>query len=186
MDAPPPLAEHLAEVLVDGPTPVFVEVVDYDPAWPAHYERYSRHLAEALGDRVLVMEHIGSTSVPGLPAKPVIDIVVGIDDPDDEEAYLPDLEAAGYRLRVREPGHRCLRGGEAAMPVNLHCYRPDSPEVEAYLRFRDQLRTSEPDRRLYAATKRALAGRRWPDMNYYADAKSHVVAEILGRARPAG
>jgi GrpB-like predicted nucleotidyltransferase (UPF0157 family) len=129
------------------------------------------------------MEHIGSTAVPGLTAKPVIDIVIGVDDPDDEAAYIPDLVAISYDLRVREPGHRCLRGGDPDLPVNLHCYSPDSPEVERYLVFRNRLRSSESDRVLYASIKRGLAGREWPDMNYYAEAKSDVVQEILRRAQ---
>ncbi|HET6964161.1 MAG TPA: GrpB family protein [Acidimicrobiales bacterium] len=183
VEADPSLSDHLSEVLVHGLKPVWVELVDHDPTWAAHYERYAAGLQEVLGDRVRLIEHIGSTSVAGLAAKPVIDIVIGVDDPDDEGAYVPDLEGAGYDLRVREPGHRCLRGGDSGMPVNLHCYRPDSPEVALYLRFRDRLRSSEPDRELYAATKRSLATREWPDMNFYADAKGPVIRDILGRAQ---
>ena len=178
-----PLTGHLEEILVHGVVPVWVEVVAYDPSWPSAYERYSRHLQATLGNRVRLMEHIGSTAVPGLVAKRVIDIVVGIADPDDEAAYIPDLVAIGYDLRVREPGHRCLRGGDPELPVNVHCYRPDSVEVERYLNFRDRLRSSDSDRELYASIKRDLAGREWPDMNYYAEAKTDVVEEILRRAR---
>lgn len=181
MEGDSSLNDHLSEVLVYGLKPVWVELVDYDATWPAHYEHYAARLREVLGDRLRFIEHIGSTSVAGLAAKPVIDIVVGIDDPDEEEAYIPDLEAVGYDLRVREPGHRCLRGGDSGMPINLHCYRPDSPEVELYLRFRDRLRASEADRDLYAATKRSLATREWPDMNFYAEAKSPVIRDILSR-----
>jgi GrpB-like predicted nucleotidyltransferase (UPF0157 family) len=97
-------------------------------------------------------------------------------------AYLTDLEAAGWDLWVRERGHRCLRGGDLDLPANLHCYRPDSAEVDRYLRFRDRLRVDDADRALYASTKKALAGREWPDMNFYADAKSAVIADILSRA----
>jgi GrpB-like predicted nucleotidyltransferase (UPF0157 family) len=183
MDEESPLTDRLEEILVGGLTPVRVEVVDYDPAWPTSYDRYSRRLLETLGDRIRLMEHIGSTAVPGLAAKRVIDIVVGVDDPDDEAAYVPDLVVVGYDVRVREPGHRCLRGGDVDLPVNLHCYRPDSVEIERYLVFRDRLRSSHSDRELYASTKRGLAGRVWPDMNVYAEAKSDVVEEILGRAR---
>ena len=175
------LAEHLKDVLVHGVQPVWVELADYDIRWPDYFDRCAARIRGVLGDRARLVEHIGSTSVPGLAAKPVIDIVVGIDDPDDEEAYLPDLVAAGFDLRVREPGHRCLRG-EAGLSVNLHCYASNAPEVERYLRLRDWLRDHEQDRVLYETTKRRLAGRRWPDMNYYADAKSPVIGDILARA----
>lgn len=182
MEEDSPLAGQLEETLVHGVVSVWVELVAYDTGWPASYDHYSRRLRATLGARMRLMEHIGSTAVPGLTAKRVIDIVLGIDDPEDEAAYIPDLVAIGYDLRVREPGHRCLRGGDPDLPVNLHCYRPDSVEVERYLQFRDRLRASDSDRELYASTKRGLAGREWPDMNYYAEAKSDVVQEILQRA----
>jgi GrpB-like predicted nucleotidyltransferase (UPF0157 family) len=180
---PDPLDDaQLSAVLVQGLRPVKVTIVDYDPAWPARFERRAAELRAILGDRARLVEHIGSTSVPGLAAKPIIDIVVGIDDPDDEPAYLPDLEAAGYAVRVREPEHRCLRTGEPDEPVNLHCYPPDHVEVRRYLVFRDRLRASEADRELYATTKRQLAQREWRDVNYYAEAKGPVIGEILARA----
>lgn len=178
------LDDHLRNVLVHGPQPVWVEVVDYNLAWPARYEQYAARLREILGERLLLIEHIGSTSVPGLAAKPVIDIVIGVVDPDDEPSYIPDLESERYDMRVREAGHRCLRGGEPDAPVNLHCYRPDDPEVRRYLAFRDRLRVDTADRDRYAAAKRALAGRQWPDMNYYAEAKSPLIEEILQRSDP--
>jgi len=140
-------------------------------------------IRRVLGDWARLVEHIGSTSVPGLAAKPVIDIFVGVDDADDEAAYLADLVADGFDLRVREPGHRCLRGSERGMPINLHCYAANAAEVERYLRLRGWLRGHEHDRLLYETTKRRLAGRQWPDMNYYAEAKSPVIEEILSRAR---
>jgi GrpB-like predicted nucleotidyltransferase (UPF0157 family) len=180
--AEPELEGHLRQVLVRGLQPVRVELVEPDPAWPDHYERYAATLRDVLGGRLLLIEHIGSTSVHGLAAKPVIDIVAGLDDPDDEPAYLPDLEAGGWDLRVRESGHRCLRGGDPELPVNLHCYRPDDPEVDRYLRFRERLRCDDAAREHYANAKRALAGREWPDMNVYAEAKSSVIAEILGHS----
>jgi GrpB-like predicted nucleotidyltransferase (UPF0157 family) len=180
---PDPLDDaKLSAMLRLGLRPTRVTIADYDPAWPARFERRAAQLRMILGDRARLIEHIGSTAVPGLAAKPIIDIVVGIDDPDDEDAYLPDLEAAGYDLRVHGPEHRCLRIGEPDEPVNLHCYPPDHVEVRRYLAFRDSLRASEADRDLYAATKRELAKREWRDMNYYAEAKRPVIDEILARA----
>jgi GrpB-like predicted nucleotidyltransferase (UPF0157 family) len=121
--------------------------------------------------------------VPDLAAKPVVDILVGIDDPDDEAAYLPDLKAAGYHLTVREPQHRCLRAGDPGEPVNLHCYPPGHPEIGKLLLFRDHLRRNAGDRRRYETAKRELATRQWRDMDYYAAAKGPVIAEILRNAR---
>jgi GrpB-like predicted nucleotidyltransferase (UPF0157 family) len=176
--------DYLCRVLVHGPQRAWVEVVDYDQRWPGRYQRYADRLRELLGHRLLLIEHIGSTSVPGLAAKPVIDIVIGVDDPDDEASYVPHLVSDGYDMRVHEVGHRCLRGGEPDAPVNLHCYRPDDPEVRRYLAFRDRLRSDAADRARYAAVKRSLAGREWPDTNYYADAKSPVIEEILRQSDP--
>ncbi|PRX47577.1 GrpB-like predicted nucleotidyltransferase (UPF0157 family) [Prauserella shujinwangii] len=172
----------LSAKLVRGLRRTRVVLADHDPGWAARFEVRAAELRTVLGERARLVEHIGSTSVPGLVAKPIVDIVVGIDDPDDEPAYLPDLEAAGYELRVREPEHRALRAGDPDEPVNLHCYPPDHVEVRRYLAFRDRLRTSETDRELYAATKRELAEREWRDINYYAEAKRPVIDEILARA----
>lgn len=174
--------EALAALLVHGPRAVWVELSEYDPRWPGRFAARAADLRAVLGERARLVEHIGSTSVPGLAAKPIVDIVLGVDDPDDEAAYVPDLAAAGYELRVREPGHRCLRAGEPGEPVNLHCYPPGDDEVRKYLTFRDRLRADESDRLLYEATKRSLAGREWRDMNYYAEAKGPVIAAILARA----
>lgn len=185
--------ERLAElrwVLVRGPSPVAVVIADADPTWPGHYEVYAAALRALLGKRLLLVDHIGSTSVAGLAAKPVIDIVAGIEDPDDEAAYLGDLVAAGWDLRVREPGHRCLRAepadrrpdGGAMLPANLHCYRPNNPEVGRLLRLRDWLRADPAARDRYADLKRSLATREWADMNLYADAKGPLIRELLGEA----
>lgn len=165
-----------------GPQPTKPTIVDYDPGWPLRFERRAAELRAILSERARLIEHIGSTSVPGLAAKPIIDIVVGIEDPDDEPAYLPDLEAAGYDLRVREPRHRCFRAGEPDDPVNLHCYPPEHAETRKYLVFRDRLRANPADRERYEAVKRDLAQREWPDINYYAEAKTPVINEILTRA----
>jgi GrpB-like predicted nucleotidyltransferase (UPF0157 family) len=160
-----------------------VEIVDYDPQWPRSYEREAAKIRASLGERVRLLEHAGSTSVPGLAAKPVIDIVLVVDASADEPAYVPALERAGYELRVREPEwheHRMLRGKEPM--VNLHVFSVGCEEVDRMLAFRDRLRTDDDDRALYERAKRELATRQWKYMQNYADAKSVVVGEILARA----
>ncbi|HEY8489384.1 MAG TPA: GrpB family protein [Dehalococcoidia bacterium] len=164
-----------------------VTLVEYDPRWPALFDREAGRIRAALGERALRVEHVGSTSVPGLCAKPVIDIVLVVADSADEPSYVPALEAAGYTLRIREPDwfqHRLLKGPDTA--VNLHVFSQGSPEVERMLRFRDRLRTNEADREAYARVKRALAQRVWRHVQHYADAKTPIIQEILERAGAAG
>jgi GrpB-like predicted nucleotidyltransferase (UPF0157 family) len=175
----------LARMTVGSPTPLSgpIEIRDYDPAWPTDYEREAARVTGALAERVRRLEHVGSTSVPGLPAKPIIDIVLEVPDSADEPAYVPDLEAAGYVLRIREPdwfAHRMLRGPRDE--VNLHVFSAGCPETDRMVRFRDRLRDSAADRDLYARTKRELAARPWKYGQQYADAKAAVVSEILARA----
>ena len=165
-----------------------VTLVDYDPAWPALFEREARRIRAALGDRVVRLEHTGSTSVPGLAAKPIIDITLIVRDSGDEAGYVPQLEAAGYVLRIREPDwhqHRLLKGPDT--DVNLHVFSHGSPELERMVGFRDWLRTHDDERELYERTKRELAARTWRHTQHYADAKTAVVEEIIARAGlPAG
>jgi GrpB-like predicted nucleotidyltransferase (UPF0157 family) len=134
----------------------------------------------------VTVEHIGSTSVPGLAAKPIVDVLLVVEDSGDEASYLPALEGAGYVLRVREPGfeeHRMLRA--PAKDVHLHVYSVGSPEIGRYLLLRERLREDEEDRELYARTKRELARRDWPSMQQYAEAKTEVIEGIISRAAAA-
>lgn len=163
-----------------------IHIADYDPEWPRLFEAESARLQAALGARVLLLEHIGSTSVPGLAAKPRIDILLVIANSADEPAYVPDLEAAGYMLQVREPDwyeHRMFKGPDT--DINLHVYTLGCPEIERVLLFRNWLRGNAADRQLYEHTKRELAGRDWKYMQNYADAKTAVVTAILARAQAA-
>jgi GrpB-like predicted nucleotidyltransferase (UPF0157 family) len=178
--------EQLARVTIGGPRPLSgrIELRDYDPAWPLWYEREEARIRSALGDRVIRIEHVGSTAVPGLLAKPIIDITLEVSDSANERAYVPDLEAAGYVLRIREPAwfeHRLLKGADA----NVHVFAAGCAEVNQMLVFRDWLRTNPGDRELYAATKRELAARDWKYGQQYADAKTPVIAEIIARAEAA-
>jgi GrpB-like predicted nucleotidyltransferase (UPF0157 family) len=170
----------------DVPTNQEIVLVEYDPQWPALFEQAAEQIRGALGHAALQIHHVGSTSVPGLMAKPRIDINLVVADTTDEEAYVPKLEAAGYVLRVREPDwfeHRMLRGSEP--PVNLHVFPPACPEVDRMLLFRDWLRMNDADRELYARTKRELGSQEWKYVQNYADAKTAVVDEILARAQSA-
>jgi GrpB-like predicted nucleotidyltransferase (UPF0157 family) len=148
------------------------------------FEREAGRIRSALGDRVLLLEHVGSTSVPGLAAKPKIDMVLALRDSADEPAYLPDLEAAGYVLQIREPEwyeHRVFKGPE--VDINLHVFSGGCPEIDRMLLFRNWLRANTDDRDRYAAAKRRLAARDWTYMQQYADAKTEVVEEIIARAQ---
>lgn len=170
----------LDQVLVGGREKRKIVIVDYDPAWPARFELERERVARALGDTALRIEHVGSTAVPGLGAKPIVDVLVVVADPDDESVIVPAMEAVGYMLRVREPGHRMFRTPER--DVHVHLWREGDPEVARHLRFRDRLRTSAEDRRAYEQLKRGLAEREWGDMNYYADAKGDLIETILAGA----
>lgn len=163
-----------------------ITLVAYDPDWPRIFARAADRIGAALGDTALSIEHVGSTSVPGLTAKPIIDILLVVPDAADESSYAPALEAAGFVLRIREPEwfeHRLFKGPD--IDLNLHVFGAGTAEVDRMLRFRDRLRTDETDRERYARTKRELAGRTWRHVQHYADAKTAVVEEILARAEAA-
>jgi GrpB-like predicted nucleotidyltransferase (UPF0157 family) len=158
-------------------------LVDYDPAWPGLFELENARIRAALGERVVQLEHTGSTSVPGLAAKPCIDMTLVVPDSSDEASYVSALEAAGYVLAIREPDwfeHRVFKGPDTN--VNLHVFSPGCQEIERMVGFRDWLRTHDEDRDLYERTKRELATREWKFVQNYADAKTDVVEEIVARA----
>jgi GrpB-like predicted nucleotidyltransferase (UPF0157 family) len=178
-----PIEERIREVIIGEIEPQTIVVADYDPAWPERFRREEARIRAALGGAALAVEHIGSTSVDGLAAKPIIDVLLVVEDSGDESSYLPALEEAGYVLRVREPDfdeHRMFRTPEK--DVHVHVFSPGSQEIERYLLLRDRLREDEGDRELYARTKRELAGREWPSMQHYSEAKSEVIEGIIARA----
>ena len=170
----------MVEGLIGGVEKREIRIVDYDTDWPKKFETHALRIADALGNFALRIEHIGSTSVPGLAAKPVIDILVVVADSADESAYLPQLESAGYALRVREPDwneHRMFRTPE--QDVHVHVYSAGCPEILRVLTFRERLRRNADHRRRYERTKREQAAKEWPDMNAYADAKTEIIESIL-------
>lgn len=176
--------EYIEQVTIDKqPENAEILLTEYNPAWPALYEREAEKIQKALGNKAIQIHHVGSTSVPGLCAKPVIDILLLVKDATDEPDYLPEMAQAGYTLRIREPDwfeHRMFKGPKA--DINLHVFSEDCEEAARMLAFRDRLRTSEEDRSLYEGVKRELSKRRWKHVQHYADAKSDVVAKIMARA----
>jgi GrpB-like predicted nucleotidyltransferase (UPF0157 family) len=161
-----------------------IHLVPYDPVWPSLFTRLANQIQDILGDAVLLLEHVGSTSIPGLSAKPIIDLVLAVADSSDEVAYVTPLEKKGYRLRIREPEwyeHRLLKTPDIA--GNLHVFSAGCAEIAQMLLLRDWLWAPAADRLLYEETKHQLAARTWKHTQNYADAKSDIVQEILARAR---
>jgi GrpB-like predicted nucleotidyltransferase (UPF0157 family) len=157
-------------------------VVDYDPDWPTRYHAEAQRIRDLLGDQVVEIEHVGSTAVPGLAAKDIIDIDLVVPDSANEDAYLPTPEGAGYLLRVREPNwheHRYLKGPDTN--INLHVFSPGCPEVIRHRLFRDWLRDHDDDRDRYAAVKQELALRH-DDVRDYSEAKNGIIDDIYARA----
>jgi GrpB-like predicted nucleotidyltransferase (UPF0157 family) len=183
-DAPPPPG---ANPWLPGAAPdTGIEVADPDPAWPRQYDILAARIRDALGWRVLQLEHVGSTSVPGLPAKPIIDIDLTVADPGREQDYVPALETIGFRLVIREPwwyGHRALRAEEPR--CNLHVFGFDSPEPVKHRIFRDWLRGNPAERDRYAAVKRQAASEAnaaGEHVMQYNARKEQVIREIYHRA----
>jgi GrpB-like predicted nucleotidyltransferase (UPF0157 family) len=149
-----------SDAWVDGHVqrPYEIAVVEYDDRWPADFGRVADRIGATLAERALEVHHVGSTSVPGLPAKPVIDVDLVVADPADEEAYVPDLVAAGFVHTIREPWwheHRLLKHLDPL--THVHVFGPDCPEVIRHLMFRDWLLEHPDDRSDYAEAKRAAA-----------------------------
>ena len=187
-DAAPndPIEERLREVVIGEIEPQTIVVADYDPGWSERFRHEEARIRAALGGAALSVEHIGSTSVPGLAAKPIVDVLLVVEASGDEASYLPALEEAGYVLRVREPDfdeHRMFR--TPAKDVHVHVFSECSPEIDRYLLLRERLREDKGDRELYARTKRELANREWPSMQHYAEAKTEVIEGIIARAAAA-
>lgn len=182
--------EILGYLVGEPPKPYEIKVViaDYDPRWPEWFAEEAESIRMAMGSGALGVEHIGSTSVPGLPAKPIIDIDLVVADSSNEDTYLPALVAAGFAPRVREPEwheHRCFykrTDNGANRDVNLHVYTEGCAEYQRVRTFRDWLRTHPEDLALYRDTKLELATKDWKYVQNYADAKTPVVQAVLDHA----
>lgn len=178
--------ERLAAITVGERTPLnnTIRLVDYDPEWPTRFSWLATRVREAVSGKLTVLEHVGSTSVLGLCAKPIIDMVLAVADSSDESSYVPALEARGFVLVIREPDwyeHRCLKFSDP--DAHLHVFSSGCPEVDRMLAFRNRLRLDDVDRQLYEEAKRALASQTWKHVQNYADAKSEIVRMILERSK---
>ncbi|MEA3511175.1 MAG: GrpB family protein [Actinomycetota bacterium] len=186
LDFPEPLTDdEIAEATVGDPVRLDgrIELQAPDPSWAHLYAREEARIRSVLGGKALLVEHVGSTAVPKLAAKPIIDLVLAVVDSSDEESYVPAMEAAGYILTIREEEwfeHRLFKGPDTT--VNLHVFSEGAAEIVRMIAFRDHLRTNPEDRTLYENVKRDLASRHWKFVQNYADAKSLVIAEIMKRA----
>jgi GrpB-like predicted nucleotidyltransferase (UPF0157 family) len=162
---------------------VLLVVIDYDPAWPQTYAQWRHRVGAALGTAALGIEQVGSTSVPGLAAKPIVDIQVSVANLADEPRYVPQLEKAGLVLRSRDELHRYFRP-PAGQPreVHVHVCAAGSQWERDHLLFRDYLRADPAACRRYAEAKQANI-RRWSDDGWaYTEAKTSIVLDILEQA----
>ena len=173
------LNARLDRVLVGGREKRAVTIAEHDPRWAERFSVERERIAAALGEQALAVDHIGSTAVPGLAAKPIVDIQVTVARV-DETALVPPLERAGYVLRVREDDHLMLRTPDR--DVHVHLCPAGSDDAARHIAFRDRLRASPKDRAAYERCKRELAERDWEDINHYAEAKGELIREILARA----
>jgi len=174
--------DEVAQVRVGDQPQRAIVVVPYDEDWPAQFATLGSMVRDALGDRVVALEHVGSTSVPGMSAKPVIDADLTVADSGDEAAYVSALEAAGFHLRVREPEweeHRVLTIEDPR--TNLHVFSPGAREPQRHALFRDWLRSHVDDRATYAALKVELASRGFTDSMDYNNHKAELVYDIYER-----
>ncbi|MGI8518210.1 MAG: GrpB family protein [Acidimicrobiia bacterium] len=157
-----------------------IELVDYDPGWPAAFEEWRQALGVVLGDEARSIHHIGSTSVPGLPAKPVIDVLVCMGNVEDESTYVDQIESLRLPLRSREPGHRYFRPGKGVLrTVHIHVCQSGSDWERDHVGFRDLLRSDAEAAKAYAQLKRSLANTYRDDRLAYTEGKTGFVLDAL-------
>lgn len=160
-----------------------VEVVPYDPGWAVTFARWHERLAAALGPAAVRIEHMGSTAVEGLAAKPVVDIMVCVSDVEDEDSFRPAIEELGVPLRSRETAHRYFRPASPhPREVQIHVWQAGSPEERVHLLFRDYLRSHPAARDAYATMKREAAERYRDDRIAYNEAKSGHILDAVEAA----
>lgn len=164
-----------------------IEVVDYDPVWPERYEAAADRVADALGDRLERTEHIGSTAVPGLAAKPVVDLRAMVEPDADLSACVDAIEGATAFEYVDDMRHwkllRRLGEDDRVKAYNLHLTHVDGEEWRKNVRFRDYLREHPEAREEYAELKREAAAAHPDDVEAYTEAKTAFVERCLAAAR---
>lgn len=156
-----------------------IEVVDPSPGWPGVFAEWQARLAAALGGTARRIEHIGSTAVPGLVAKPIIDVLVSVADLDEESRYVPAIESLGPALRLREPGHRYFRAPGERRVVHVHVCEAGGRWERDHLLFRDYLRAVPEAVAAYAGLKRRLAERFRHDRTAYTEGKTEFITGLL-------
>ena len=177
------IAEGRLEVLGEA-SGLSVELSDHDPSWRWQFQELRGALAATLGNVAVRIDHVGSTSVPGLVAKPIIDVQISVRDVNDEAAYRGAIESLGFPLRARESGHRYFRRPKGALQIaNIHVTELGSESEHEHLLFRDYLRTHPRRAAAYAELKRALQARYAADRISYGEAKGPFVRETLELAQ---
>jgi len=177
------MSETNDDIYIGGKEKRDVIIENYNPKWKLKYQSHANNISKALGNTALLIEHIGSTSVEGLAAKPIIDILVVVEDSSDETSYKQKMEDAGYVLYIREPDwyeHRMFR--PPTKNANIHFYSEGCEEIQRVRVFRDWLRTHPNDRLRYEKVKRELAKQDWECLDDYAQAKTEVVESIIAKA----
>jgi GrpB-like predicted nucleotidyltransferase (UPF0157 family) len=180
-----PEERHYIEVISTRPQRP-IEIVDYDPSWPRAFTTIAELIKSALGPKALSVSHVGSTSIPGLAAKPVIDVDLVVPDPTAEDEYAPALQAAGFQFLFREPNwseHRFF--GLKEPYANIHVFGPGAAELSRHRRFRDWLLAHPEDREVYVQAKREaarVAREKGEDVMGYNGGHEPVIEEIMVRA----
>ena len=160
-----------------------IRLVQHDPEWADIYGRAEADIRDALGEHALSIDHVGSTAIPGIDSKPVIDILVLVESYDPEEVYRIPLESLGYMYGHREEWHVFFEGDPLGMSTQVHVVEESAADSRMMITFRDYLRTHPDEARRYEQLKHTLADR-YSDGNEYADAKSEYVQGVLRRAEP--
>ena len=160
-----------------------IALVPYDPAWPSRFEEWKQRLLAVLPQPPHRIDHVGSTAVPGLAAKPVIDIQISVGDPNDEASYVPAIESLGVQLRNRDEDHRFFRPF-AALPrdVHVHVCQAGGEWEHRHLLFRDYLRAHPAARQAYLQAKEEAAARWADDRVAYTEAKGRVIGQLTAEA----
>jgi GrpB-like predicted nucleotidyltransferase (UPF0157 family) len=163
-----------------------IEIVDYDAAWPANFEREAAALTGVFGELLLSLHHIGSTSIPGMRSKPIIDIMPVVDDIEAVDPLTPAMSELGYEGLGENgiSGRRYFRkGGDEARSHHVHVYEPGNPEVARHLDFRDYVRAHAEAADTYARLKERLAQEFTTDITAYSEGKSAFIEEMIAKAQ---